>query len=117
MHWEKKLALSLDASMPLGSIPGASVSASPASQEQRCVTAHRGSSTSTAERQTVSKDELAQLNKNIELVGEILCLKEHSNIKLKVSGKKSVQVLQSAVVQMRVALSLPIWGGRPCCAY
>ncbi|WP_337447447.1 hypothetical protein [Corynebacterium pseudokroppenstedtii] len=70
MHWKKKLALSLAASMSLVSIPAVSASASPTSQEQGCVAAHQGISTSTAERQTVSKDELAQLNKNIELVGE-----------------------------------------------
>ncbi|HJD69867.1 hypothetical protein I6J22_07685 [Corynebacterium kroppenstedtii] len=88
MHWEKKLALSLDASMPVGSIPGASASASPASQEQRCVTAHRGSSTSTAERQTVSKDELAQLNKNIELVGGNPLSKRTFQYKAESVGKK-----------------------------
>lgn len=87
MHWEEKLALSLAASMPLVSIPVAPASAFSTSQEQGCVVVHLGSSTSTAERQTVSKEELAQLNKNIDLVGGIRCLKEHSNIKLRVSGK------------------------------
>ncbi len=69
MHWEKKLALSFAASMPLVSIPGASASASPTPQEQRCAAAHLGSSISTAERRTVSKGGVAPHNKNIELVG------------------------------------------------
>lgn len=44
MHWKKELALSLAASMPLVSIPLASASASPTSQEQRCIAAHQYSS-------------------------------------------------------------------------
>ncbi|WP_296105047.1 hypothetical protein [uncultured Corynebacterium sp.] len=69
MLWKKKLTLSSVASMSLVSIPVASASAAPTSQEQGCVAAHQAVSTSTAERQTVSKEELAQFRKNIELVG------------------------------------------------
>ncbi|MDU7503450.1 MAG: hypothetical protein E7K68_03830 [Corynebacterium kroppenstedtii] len=69
MYWKKKLAILLSSSISLVSVPAVSASAAPTSQEQGCVAAHQGVSASNADRQTVSKDDLAQLNKNIELAG------------------------------------------------
>lgn len=69
MYWKEKLAILLSSSISLVSVPAVSASASPISQEQGCVAAHQGVSASNADRQTVSKDDLAQLNKNIELAG------------------------------------------------
>lgn len=77
MRLKKALILPLAVSTALVAFPVATASAAPATQEGECVETHQVPSTLGADRETVSENDLKQINEDIESAGgSPPCLRE-----------------------------------------
>lgn len=69
MRLKEALILSLAVSTTLVAFPVATARAAPATQKGECVETHRVPTTPGADRETVSKNDLKQINEDIESAG------------------------------------------------